>query len=187
MYIINLILWCCDQWTWFRGRWQTVYSHPASSEEPIHVKEGWAVLWVLKHLCCSVRSVPRKHLLLCDNMRLVSALSKGRAQSESMNKIRRKFAAFSLVSNIAMKVRRIASERNPADKPSRWWEQDKEEDYKTFVRRPTFKPAPVFFPEAAELADHDSEARILEAPPEFEERRQFEAPLSRGETTYGLN
>ena len=52
-------------------RWQTVYSHPASSEEPIHVQEGWAVLWVLKHVCRSVRSLSRKHLLLCDSMGLV--------------------------------------------------------------------------------------------------------------------
>ena len=42
-------------------RWQTVYSHPVASEEPIHVQEGWAGLWVLKHLCRSVRRMSRKH------------------------------------------------------------------------------------------------------------------------------
>ena len=86
-------------------KWQTIHSRRIDSDEPIHVKEGWAVLWVLKHLSRAERNFSRKHLSLCDNMGLVLALSKGRAQSESMNKLCRKIAALSIACNISLVVR----------------------------------------------------------------------------------
>ena len=68
------------------NRWKTVHSRQISSSQPIHVKEGWAVEWVLKHLCRSQKNFGKKHLSLCDNLGVVPALSKGRAQSDSMNR-----------------------------------------------------------------------------------------------------
>ena len=62
---------------------------------------------------------------------------------------------------IAVKVRWIASERIPADKPSRVWESDREKHCKKCIRRHPVKPAPVCLPEAVERADRDGEAGVL--------------------------
>ena len=62
---------------------------------------------------------------MCDNMSLVLSLSKGRGQSESMNRICRRVAALSIACNISLVCRWVASERNPADTPSRLWEREK--------------------------------------------------------------
>ena len=109
-------------------KWKVVHSSKISSDKPIHEKEGWGVLWVLKHLTRSERSFGRRHLTLCDNLGLVLSLSKGRAQSDSMNRICRKIAALSLACNISLVVRWIASERNPADEPSRRFEKKQKSD-----------------------------------------------------------
>ena len=68
-------------------KWGTIHSQQIECTEPIHVKEGWAIIWVLQHLSRAQRNHSRKHLFLNDNMSLVLSLSKGRGQSESMNNI----------------------------------------------------------------------------------------------------
>ena len=70
------------------------------------------------------------HLFLCDNLGVVLALEKGRAHNRAMLMGCRKWASYLLCSFSRARVRWIASEVNPTDEPSRWFE-------------PAAKPQPV--------------------------------------------
>ena len=65
-------------------------------------------------------SIPgARHLFLCDNMSMVLALSKGRGSTSNVNRTCQEVLALSLFANVHCCFRWIASEINPADRPSR--------------------------------------------------------------------
>ncbi len=99
--------------------WTTVTAKPMFFDEPIHMLEGRAVLLRLEQLASHPESHHLKHLLLSDNMSCILSLSKGRAADFGLLSICRKVAALSLSCNLALRVRWVRSEINPADAPSR--------------------------------------------------------------------
>ena len=87
--------------------------------ESIPVLEGRAAFWGLRHHCRKLANHNKKVLLLTDSMSAILAFGKGRSSAIGLGSICRRWSAFSLACNISPKVRWIASERNPADGPSR--------------------------------------------------------------------
>ena len=61
----------------------------------------------------------RNLLLLSDAMAPILAISKGRSSAKGMMRVCRRVAALALACNASLHIRWIASERNPADSPSR--------------------------------------------------------------------
>ena len=89
---------------------------------PIHVLEGVALAWCVRRLGRNTRQHHLRHLILSDNLSLVCALMKGRAQDWKLLSICRQVAAVSLSCDLRLSVRWVASELNPADEPSRRFE-----------------------------------------------------------------
>eukprot|EP00974_Lingulodinium_polyedra_P074964 7264239-Lingulodinium_polyedra.AAC.1 len=87
--------------------------------EVIHCLEGRSAVWVARHRGRVGRCLGRRHLRIGDNMAVVCALDKGRASDYRLNLLCRQSAAISIFGNMRFYDRWIASERNPADAPSR--------------------------------------------------------------------
>lgn len=65
----------------------------------------------------------KRKLTLCDNLAVVTALSKGRATNGAMNSLCQQASAIQFCTGIVWSVRHIESGRNPADRPSRFFEK----------------------------------------------------------------
>ena len=59
--------------------WRLIQARPYHHREPIHLKEGRAVLFGLKRKARQIRNHHQRHLALTDNLGLALALEKGRA------------------------------------------------------------------------------------------------------------
>jgi hypothetical protein len=99
--------------------WKKVHSSPWTRPEAIPVLEGRALVWVAQHLARSQVNHGKRHLLLSDSMTAILALTKGRGNSRSMNRVCRQVGALSLACGFQLNYRWVASELNAADKPSR--------------------------------------------------------------------
>ena len=99
--------------------WKKVNSAPWARPEAIPVLEGRALVWTVQHLARSQVNHNKRHLILSDSMTSILALSKGRGNSRSMNRICRQIASLTLACNFQLSYRWIASELNAADGPSR--------------------------------------------------------------------
>lgn len=99
--------------------WKKVNSSPWKRPEAIPVLEGRALVWTVQHLARSQVNHGKRHLILSDSMTAILALTKGRGNSRSMNRIARQIAALSLACDFQLNYRWIASELNAADSPSR--------------------------------------------------------------------
>ena len=99
--------------------WQTVMSGAWSHAEGISRLEGKAVTLGFRHALRNTQNLNTRITILCDNMGVVLALTKGRGCAFDMNRSCREVAALSLMSGSTLCIRWIPSEHNPADKPSR--------------------------------------------------------------------
>ena len=77
------------------------------------------VLLAVKRLSRILGARNHRHLILCDNMAVVLAISKGLASDFGLLTICRKITAYFIACNFKIRVRWIASEVNIADGPSR--------------------------------------------------------------------
>ena len=81
--------------------------------------EGRAAIMCARHALRSAHELGRRHTVLCDNLPLVLALSKGRANSLHLLQTCRELCALSLFSSTEFHFRWVPSELDPADAPSR--------------------------------------------------------------------
>ena len=101
------------------GFWHEVLAGQWHFKEAIHILEARVVLLAVRRLARNVGLRGFRHLILCDNMSVVLAISKGRASDFGLLQICRKIAAYSVACDFKVKVRWVVSERNLADEPSR--------------------------------------------------------------------
>lgn len=99
-------------------RWKNVH-------EVINIKEARVALSSLKKSARVVSLHGCRKLTLSDNLAAVSAFSKGRSGSPSMNWLCQQAAAISFGTGITWHIRHIETKRNPADEPSRRFEKQK--------------------------------------------------------------
>ena len=101
------------------GNWVVVQSRRWEFQENILATEARALVWAIRRLCRSTKFHNVRLLFLVDNLPLVLAMTKGRAASQLLTTPLRQICALSIASGSPFVSRWIASERNPADKPSR--------------------------------------------------------------------
>ena len=70
---------------------------------------------VVRALSCRGRGL----LMLCDNMPVVLAVAKGRSSAPAVNQTIRQLTSLSILCDVSVAVRWLASEQNSADGPSR--------------------------------------------------------------------
>ena len=100
---------------WAR-RWKRVGEH-------ITLKEMRVCLSSLRRASRVTELHAMRKLTLCDNLAVVSAFSKGRATNGAMNALCKQASALQFCTGIVWSVRHIESGRNPADRPSRFFEK----------------------------------------------------------------
>ncbi|CAK0823926.1 unnamed protein product, partial [Prorocentrum cordatum] len=81
--------------------------------------EGRAVILAVRHHLRRVSAQCHRLVVLCDNLSVVLALGKGRPPSPRSMRTCREMLALSLLGNLVVAVRWIASELNPSDRPFR--------------------------------------------------------------------
>eukprot|EP00959_Pyramimonas_sp_CCMP1952_P030721 643793-Pyramimonas_sp.AAC.1 len=81
--------------------------------------EGRAVILAVRHHLRRVSAQCHRLAVMCDNLSVVLALGKGRSSSPHLMRTCREMLALSLLGNVVVTVRWIASELNPSDGPSR--------------------------------------------------------------------
>ena len=74
---------------------------------------------VLESALRAERAHGHRIVILCDNLGLVLAITKGRGKTPEANQTCRELATLSLFTNVRIIVRWVASELNAADPPSR--------------------------------------------------------------------
>ena len=101
-----------DSWVLaFQGRW--------AAAEDIMRTEGRASNLCVRHFLRKVQNHSKRCLILCDNLSLTLAFTKGRGSSIALNQCCRERCALALAVNGSFVTRWIPSERNAADGPSR--------------------------------------------------------------------
>lgn len=108
----------------WRKRWR-------SGNEHINIKEGRVALSSLRR-SARVTSLHRKlKVTLTDNMAALSAFERGRSSSFAMNKLCREASSLQFVSSIRWRLRHVETDRNPADRDSRFHQKLKHQSVKT--------------------------------------------------------
>ena len=100
-------------------KWKVVHGRKFYRKEHITKIEGRALRLAVRHALRSQSNFNRRLLFLVDNMSLCLAICKGRSSSPLLIGAAQEIAALSLASGCRVVCRWIASERNPADGPSR--------------------------------------------------------------------
>ena len=108
------------------AKWWWLWSAPFKFEEPIHIKEGRALVSTVKHICRNHGEHAHRVLIFSDNMSVVLAVSKGRCCDYKLLRLCQQLFALSLSCGLRLCLRWLPSERNLADGPSRLWEDRKE-------------------------------------------------------------
>ena len=93
------------------------------ADEHITLKEMRVCLSSLRRASRVTELHGYRKLTLCDNLAVVSAFSKGRATNGAMNTLCKQSCALQFCTGIVWSVRHIESGRNPADRPSRFYEK----------------------------------------------------------------
>ena len=99
-------------------RWKRVDEH-------ITLKEMRVALSSLRRSSHVVELFGKRKLTLCDNLGVVCAFSKGRATTNAMNALCKQASAIQFATGILWTVRHLETGRNPADRPSRFYERRK--------------------------------------------------------------
>lgn len=105
---------------WLQSRqWKTAIRHRWKITKHIHILEGEAFILGLRWWCRSHQNLGKRVPYFVDNQTLLSAVTKGRSSSKSLQNICRRVAALCLAGNINLIEGWVTSEKNPADGPSR--------------------------------------------------------------------
>lgn len=99
--------------------WKTAVAHKWKYPKHIHILEGEALILGLRWWCRTQNNLGSRVPVFIDNQTLISAITKGRSSSKSLQHICRKVAALCLAGNIKLIEGWVPSEQNPADAPSR--------------------------------------------------------------------
>lgn len=102
-----------------RWKWRTAVSSPWRHEEIIARLEMRAALTAVRWASTSPHFPCSRLLLLTDSAVVAGALAKGRSSAFGILRIQRHIAAALLSSAVALSVRWIGTDFNPADAPSR--------------------------------------------------------------------
>ena len=103
-----------------RWKWNVGGSFPLSGQH-INAFEMQANLATFRWRTSRPSSVRARILHIADSQVCLAALVKGRSSSYVLNRIVAKVNAIVLAANLLPIYGFIASARNPADRPSRWW------------------------------------------------------------------
>lgn len=99
-------------------RWKRIDEH-------ITLKEMRVALSSLRRSSRVAELFGMRKLTLCDNLGVVCAFSKGRATTNAMNALCKQASAIQFATGILWSVRHLETGRNPADRPSRFYERRK--------------------------------------------------------------
>lgn len=113
------------------GQWTALFAGRFKYDEHIGVKEGRAAVWSMRHICRNSVNHGVRHLLLTDNFGVVCSLDKGRSSARCILQICRRSAALQIATGCIFAYRWLASEYNPADRPSRRFERPAGADART--------------------------------------------------------
>ena len=117
-------------------RWRLISSGPWTNvKEHINVKEARVCLMSLRRLCRTSRNCGTTALTITDSLVSCLALEKGRSSSTGLNGVCRRAAAYQIACRIQWRLRRISTDRNVADAPSRQWGPDLERKGYTSKKR----------------------------------------------------
>ena len=106
-------------------RWRLISSGPWTRvKERINIKEARVCLMSLRRLCRTSPHCGTTALTLSDSLVFCLALEKGRSSSAGLNGVCRRAAAYQIACRIQWRLRRIETDRNFADAPSRQWGPD---------------------------------------------------------------
>jgi len=108
--------------------WKTVYAGKFAFKESIGILEGRAFLWALRKAAKNLSSHSTRRLFLIDNFGVCCSVARGRAANYCMLQICRRSSALQLATRIFAAVRWVASERNPADAPSRVFQRGEQDN-----------------------------------------------------------
>ena len=103
-----------------RWKWSVGGSFPLSGQH-INALEMQAILAAFRWRVGRSGSTRARILHIADSQVCLAALVKGRSSSYVLNRIVAKINALILAANLLPIYSFIASARNPADRPSRWW------------------------------------------------------------------
>lgn len=105
---------------WLQSRqWKTAVTHRWRSPKHIHILEGEAFILALRWWCRTQMNLGKRVPCFIDNQTLLSAITKGRSSSTSLQRICRRVAALCIAGDIRLIEGWVTSENNPADGPSR--------------------------------------------------------------------
>jgi hypothetical protein len=105
-------------------KWRTLIAARWSREEHINQLEISSISTALRRVLSTPLSIRRRLLILSDSQVAVGALTKGRSSSFKLLCRIRPVSALLLASGISLYLRWIPSDSNPADGPSRIFDQD---------------------------------------------------------------
>ena len=108
----------------WRKRWR-------SGNEHINIKEGRVALSSLRRSVRVTSLHGKLKVTLTDNMAALSAFDRGRSSSFALNKLCREASSMQFVSGIRWRLRHIETDRNPADRDSRFHQKLKHQSVKT--------------------------------------------------------
>lgn len=99
--------------------WTVVCRYRWKRQESMPILEARSTLFAVKHIARFIANFGHRHLLFSDSMTAISGISKGRANARGLRRVTQQIAAICLSSRLAIHVRWLPSEWNPADSPSR--------------------------------------------------------------------
>ena len=102
------------------SEWHIVFSGAWDFTENILRTEGRALVSGIRHKLRCRRSLGKRHVCLVDNLALALAVTKGRGRSQLSNRTCQELCALALAADCKFTTRWVPSERNCADKPSRF-------------------------------------------------------------------
>lgn len=108
------------------AKFRTIIQHRWHVQEHVNVLEARSALLALRWVS-TLHCPPSKILFLTDSAVLAGAASKGRSSSPSLLQVLRKLAAIQLATGFVIAWRHIKTDQNPADGPSRAFEQYRHE------------------------------------------------------------
>jgi hypothetical protein len=107
-----------------RWGWKPVVAYPRSGAH-INVLELGAVFSAMKWRIRCIAGIRVKYAHLCDSQVCIAVLVKGRSSSSQLSQTLRKINALTLASGSCPVFVYVRTADNPADDPSRWYENHK--------------------------------------------------------------
>eukprot|EP00438_Fugacium_kawagutii_P034020 Skav221004 [mRNA] locus=scaffold1846:71194:78195:+ [translate_table: standard] len=106
-----------------RWKWHEIHHYRFEREEHINVLELRAYIHTMEWRLRNAGMGDVRALHLCDSQVVIAVCTKGRSSSRQLNRLLRKLGAMSIAGGLYPILAWIASELNPADGPSRYYER----------------------------------------------------------------